>query len=159
MSDSAPATTRPDGLWAEDLHIGQTFRSEEAEITAEAIVEFASRYDPQPFHVDSVAAVGTFFDQLVASGWHTAAVTMRLLVEAFPVATGIVGAGGEIGWPSATVPGDRLHVEAVIDDIVWSTSRPDRATLVVSHRTVNQSGEIRQRSTARLIAWRRPAGG
>jgi len=151
-----PKPTRPDGLWADDFSVGQTFRSGEQEITAEAITEFATRFDPQPFHVDADASIGTFFDRLVGSGWHTAAETMRLLVDALPIATGIVGAGGEIGWPTATLPGDRVHVEGVIDDIIWSRSRPDRAILVVSHQTVNQTGEVRQRTTARLIAWKRP---
>ncbi|WP_417564257.1 MaoC/PaaZ C-terminal domain-containing protein [Microbacterium sp.] len=156
--EPTPAATRPDGLWADDLQAGWTFRSGETEMTAEAIVAFASQYDPQPFHVDAAAAPGTFFNRLVASGWHTAAITMRLLVDGLPLATGIVGSGGQVAWPSATVPGDRLHVEGSVDSLVWSTSRPNQATIAVSHRTVNQHGEIRQRTDARLIVWKRPAG-
>jgi len=116
--ESAPAAVRLGGLWADDLTAGQVFRSGEQEITAEAIVEFAARFDPQPFHLDADAAAGTFFDQLVGSGWHTAAVTMGLLVDALPIATGIIGAGGEIAWPTATLPGDRVHIEGVIEDLV-----------------------------------------
>ncbi len=136
--------------------MGHGFRSNDYELTEPEIIEFASRFDPQAFHVDPAAAKGTFFDGLVASGWHTAAVTMRLLVQALPIATGIVGAGGEIAWPSAALAGDLLHVEGTIDDIVASKSRPGRAALLVSHQTLDQRGEVRQKSSARLIAWNRP---
>lgn len=156
IENDTPAPTRPDGLWADDLTPGLTFTSREYPITEAGIIEFARQFDPQPFHLDADAAVGTFFDGLVASGWYTAAVTTRLLVEAFPVATGIVGGGGELVWPSPTLPGDRLHLEIVVGDRTWSTSRPNRARVVVSHQTVNQRGEVRQRTTAQLIAWARP---
>ena len=99
-----------------------------------------------------MAARGTFFDGLAASGWHTAAVTMRLFVRSLPIATGIVGAGGEVSWPTAARAGDVLHVAGAIDNIVASRSRPGRAALVVSHETLNHRGEIRQRTTARLVA-------
>ena len=154
-----PRPTRPDGLWADDLHPGQQFTSTELPLTAEAITAFAAEFDPQPFHLDADAAPGTFFDRLVASGWHTAAITMRLLVEAFPLATGVVGAGGDIAWPSAALPGDVLHVEVTVEDVVWSISRPNRAWVRISHRTVNQQGEVRQRSNGRLVAWARPDPG
>lgn len=159
MNTDTPTPTRENGLWADDLVLGQTFFSGDAEMTSAAILAFATEFDPQPFHTDAAAAPGTFFDRLVASGWHTAAVTMRLLVDALPIATGIVGAGGEIAWPTATLPGDRLHVEGVIEEITWSRSRPNRATFVASHRTLNQDGEVRQRTMARLLAWARPVDG
>jgi acyl dehydratase len=153
---TAPRPTRPDGLWADDLHAGQTFTSGSYELTEQAITDFARQFDPQPFHLDPRAARGTFFDGLVASGWHTAAITMRLLVTSgLPLATGIVGSGGEVNWPSAAVPGDVLHVEVRIDEIVPSRSRPERVAVLISHRTVNQDGEVRQRSKARLICWKR----
>lgn len=156
QTDDVPQATRADGLWADDLEPGQTFTSGEYEITEAGIIEFARQFDPQPFHVDAAAAVGTFFDRLVASGWYTAAVTTRLFVDAFPVATGVIGGQGTVAWPSATLPGDRLHVEVVIDEIRWSQSRPNRARMTVSHQTVTQHGEVRQRTTAQLIAWERP---
>lgn len=152
-----PAATRPDGLWLDDLETGATYRTGTYELTAENIVAFAREFDPQPFHLDAEAARGTFFDGLVASGWHTAAVTMRLIATSDAVfATGIVGAGGEVGWPSAAVPGDVLHVELTIGEIRRSASRPNRATVDVAHQTVNQHGEVRQRTSARLLAWDRP---
>jgi acyl dehydratase len=154
-----PRPVRADGLWLDDLTAGYRFTSDAYELSAAEITEFAARFDPQAFHTDPAAAKGTFFDGLAASGWHTAAVTMRLLVPALPIATGIVGAGGEVTWPSAARPGDVLHVEGVIDDIVASRSRPGRATLLVSHQTLSQHGEVRQKTSARLIAWNRPAPG
>ncbi|NMO01257.1 dehydratase [Gordonia sp. TBRC 11910] len=153
---TAPLPTRPDGLWADDLAVGQTFISRTVDVSSDDIVEFAQRYDPQTFHLDDAAARGTFFDGLVGSGWHTAALTMRLFTEALPIATGIVGAGVDLTWPSAMVAGDVLHLEGTIDDITFSKSRPDRAIVVASHQTLNQHGEARQRSTARLLAWKRP---
>lgn len=153
---TAPAPTRPDGLWLDDLTVGQTFTSGTVDLSADAIVDFARQFDPQPFHLDADAGKGTFFDGLVASGWHTAALTMRLFTEAMPIATGIVGAGGEVTWPSAAVAGDVLHLEGTIDDIAYSKSRPDRGVVVMSHQTLNQHGEARQRTSARLLAWTRP---
>lgn len=163
MSDTAtplptPAPTRPDALWLDDLETGATYTTGTYELTTENIVAFASEFDPQPFHLDADAARGTFFDGLVASGWHTAAVTMRLIVGSDAAfATGIVGAGGEVAWPSAAVPGDVLHVELTIGEIRRSSSRPNRATVEVRHQTVNQHGEVRQRTSARLLAWDRPS--
>ncbi|GAB17327.1 hypothetical protein GOEFS_027_00030 [Gordonia effusa NBRC 100432] len=153
---TAPMPTRTDGLWLDDLFVGRTFTSGEVELTATTIIEFASQYDPQPFHLDADAAQGTFFDGLVASGWHTAALTMRLYTDAFPLATGIIGGGVDVTWPSPAVAGDILHLEGAVEEITLSRSRPDRATVVASHQTINQHGEIRQKTTSRLLAWKRP---
>ncbi|MGW3483982.1 MaoC/PaaZ C-terminal domain-containing protein [Rhodococcus indonesiensis] len=153
---TTPRAIRPDGLWLDDLAVGQRFVSEPYEVTKEAIVAFASDFDPQPYHLDSVAAAGTFFDGLVASGWHTAAITMRLLVQAFPVATGLIGADGHLTWPSAVIAGDIVHVEAVIEKLVPSRSRPDRASIMLFYQTKNQHDEVRHQSTLRMLAWRRP---
>jgi acyl dehydratase len=155
---TAPKPVRADGFWADDLSIGQTFTSGTYRMEESEMLDFAEHYDPQPYHLDEDAAVGTFFNGLVASGWHTSAVSMRLSVEAFAVATGIVGAGGEFTWPSATVAGDELHVEMTIKDFRWSNSRPDQAILSVGSRTLNQDGQVRQSGTMNLLAWRRPGG-
>src|SRR5688500_14123663 len=94
-------------LWLEDLEAGDRFRTDEYEITREEILAFAGRYDPQAFHLDEEAAAGTFFQGLAASGWHTAAITMRLVVTSgLPIATGFIGAGAELSWPTPTRPGD-----------------------------------------------------
>ncbi|WP_280217320.1 MaoC/PaaZ C-terminal domain-containing protein [Nocardia neocaledoniensis] len=153
---TTPAPTRPDGLWLDDLNEGMTFVSDACELTTEAIIAFATEFDPQPFHTGPEAAEGTFFGGLVASGWHTAAITMRLLVNALPMATGIVGGGGELNWPSAAKAGDILRVEGVVTQITRSRSHPEQAWVVVEHRTLNQHDQVRQTNIGRLLAWQRP---
>lgn len=141
-------------LHLDDLSVGDTFESGTHPVDAQQIVEFARRFDPQPFHVDGADAQDSFFGGLVASGWHTAAMTMRLLVDSVPLANGIIGAGCEIAWPSATRAGDVLQVRSEILDITPSRSRPNRATVLLWSRTFNQSGEVRQELKSRLIAFR-----
>jgi acyl dehydratase len=156
-ASTAPKPVRPDGLWLDDLAAGMTFRSGTCEITQAEVTEFASRYDPQLFHLDAEQARGTFFDGLAASGWHTAAITMRLLVTSgVPIATGIIGSDMSVRWPTPTRPGDILHVEITVKAITPSSSRPDRGSVALSYETINQHGEIRQQVTGRIIAWRRP---
>ncbi len=146
------------GLYLEDLHVGQRFRSGMHVIDAQQIKAFAREFDPQPFHRDEAAAAPTLFAGLAASGWHTAAITMRLLVDGgAPIAGGIIGAGGELAWPSPTRPGDILQVESEVLDVTPSRSRPNRGTVTVRSQTVNQRGEVVQTLTAKLIVPRRPA--
>ena len=100
-------------LYLEDFAVGQRFISATHQLDAEQIKAFATRFDPQPFHTDDVAAQDSFFKGLAASGWHTAAITMSLLVKSgMPIAGGLIGAGGEIEWPRPTRPGDTLTVES-----------------------------------------------
>ena len=142
----------------EDLEVGQTFSSPCREVTAEAIKAFAREFDPQPFHTDEAAAEGSFFRGLAASGWHTAAVTMRLLVDGgLPLAGGSIGAGGEIRWPQPTRPGDVLTVTSTIQAIHPSRSRPDRGMVRVRSETRNQRGDTVQTLVSTVIAFRRPA--
>jgi acyl dehydratase len=116
-----------------------------------------SRYDPQLFHLDEEQARGTFFDGLAASGWHTAAITMRLLATSgVPIATGVIGTDISLKWPAATRPGDIVHLEITVTTITPSPSRPDRASVVLSYETVNQHAEVRQQTSGRIIVWRRP---
>ena len=97
-------------LYLEDLSVGQRFSSGAHELDTAQIKAFAGQFDPQPFHLDEEAATGTLFAGLAASGWHTAAITMRLLVDGgAPIAGGVIGASGEIAWPRATRPGDVLQ--------------------------------------------------
>ena len=146
-------------LYLDDLHVGQLFASGTHTVDAGQIVAFAAQFDPQPFHLDEQAALGTVFAGLVASGWHTAAITMRLLVEGgLPLAGGIVGAGGELAWPKPTRPGDILRVESEVIEIKPSRSRPDRGMVTVRSDTHNQRGEIVQTLTAKLVVPRRPGG-
>ncbi|MDM0110177.1 MaoC family dehydratase [Variovorax sp. J22R24] len=143
-------------LFFDDLHIGDQFRSGTHELKAEDIKRFASKFDPQPFHLDDEAARATIFGGLAASGWHTAAITMRLLVTGGPrLANGIIGAGGEVEWKTPARPGDVLHVESEIVELIPSRSRLDRGVAVLRSKTLNQRGEVVQITTAKLMATRR----
>lgn len=144
----------------EDFAVGQRFASKERRIDARDIKAFARDFDPQPFHLDEAAAKATMFGGLAASGWHTAAVTMSLLVDSgLPVAGGIIGAGGEIAWPRPTRPGDVLRVETEVVEIIPSRSSPDRGSVRIRSETKNQNGETVQVLVARLIVPRRPERG
>lgn len=144
-------------LYLEDLHVGQTFTGGPVTVTTEAIKAFAAEFDPQPFHLDEAAAADSLFEGLAASGWHTAALTMKLLVGAFPLAGGLVGAGGETTWPRPTRPGDTLTVQVEVLEITPSRSRPDRGMIRTRSETRNQHGQAVQISTVRIVVWRRPA--
>jgi len=147
---------RKERLYLDDLHVGQRFTSSTHTIDAPQIKAYASQFDPQPFHLDDEAAKDTLFGGLAASGWHTAAITMRLLVETgLPLAGGILGAGGEINWPKPTRPGDVLHVVSEIEEVTPSRSRPDRGMVRVRNETRNQRDEIVQILIAKLIVPRR----
>ena len=144
-------------LFLEDLAVGQTFESREHVLDAEQIIAFARQFDPQPFHLDDAAARETFFGGLAASGWHTAALTMRLVVESVPLANGVIGGGGELLWPSPTRAGDVLRVLTVIEEIVPSRSKPGRAAVRAHCRTLNQHDEVKQDFRPKLLAWSRAA--
>ena len=144
-------------LYLDDLPVGQRFTSDTHLIDAEQIKAFAKQFDPQPFHLDAEAAQGTLFEGLVASGWHTAAITMRLLVASgMPIAGGVIGTGGEIAWPKPTRPGAVLRVESEILELRPSRSRPDRGLATIRSETRNQLGEIVQVLAAKLVVPRRP---
>ena len=153
----AGETGGKDLLYLDDLQVGQRFTSKTQRVDEAQIKAFARQFDPQPFHLDDATAKGTLFAGLAASGWHTAAITMRLLVDGgAPIAGGVIGAGGEIGWPKPTRPGDILHVESEIVDVTPSRSRPDRGMVTVRSETRNQRGETVQIMTAKLVVPRRP---
>ena len=140
----------------DDLHVGQRFTSRTHRIDEAEIKAFAGSFDPQPFHLDGDAARDSMFKGLAASGWHTAAITMRLIVEGGPpIAGGILGAGGEIGWPKPTRPGDTLRVVSEILEIKPSRSRPDRGSVIMRTQTLNQHDDVVQTLTARLVVPRR----
>jgi acyl dehydratase len=141
----------------EDFAVGQVFGSGPLRIDAERIKSFAAEFDPQPFHLDDEAARGTIFQGLAASGWHTAAATMRLLVESeFKPAGGIVGAGfDEFRWPRPVRPGDELRVEVEVLEVRPSKSRPDQGLIKVRTTTLNQNGEAVQIHVGNLIVRRR----
>ena len=145
-------------LYLEDLSIGDRFQSGEHLLDAAQIKAFALQFDPQPFHTDEEAAKNTFFGSLAASDWHTAALTMKLLVESgIPLAEGVIGSGGELQWPKPTRPGDVLHVVSEVLDITPSRSKPGRAMVTMRCRTLNQCGEVLQYFTPKLLVHARPA--
>ena len=145
-------------LYLDDLSVGARFKSGEHALDAAQIKAFAREFDPQPFHTDEEAAERSFFGGLAASGWHTAALTMKLLVASgIPLADGIIGSGGELQWPQPTRPDDVLHVVSEVIEIVPSRSKPGRAMVTMRCQTRNQRGELLQSFTPRLVVHARPA--
>ena len=146
------------GRCLEDFAVGQIFRAGPLPVHAERIKAFAAEFDPQPFHLDEVAAEASVFKGLAASGWHTAAVAMRLLVDGLPFANGIIGLGGDIAWPKPTRPGDTLQVESEIIEITPSRSKPQQGIVTVRSTMFNQDREAVYLLTAKLLVFRRPRG-
>jgi acyl dehydratase len=149
------------GRFLEDFAVGDTFRSGRLQIDKERIKTFAAEFDPQPFHLDEEAAGNTIFGGLAASGWHTAAVTMRLLVESeLKPAGGIVGAGfDDFRWPRPVRPGDELRIESEVLEVRPSRSRADQGLIKVRTTTLNQNDEAVQVIIANLVVSRRPTQG
>ncbi|HEY3770226.1 MAG TPA: MaoC family dehydratase [Candidatus Angelobacter sp.] len=154
------ANDREKGLYLEDLHVGQRFVSGTYQMSEAQIKAFAQEFDPQPFHLDDAAAQGTVFAGLAASGWHTAAVAMRLLVTSgLPLGNGIIGLGGQLAWPKPTRPGDTLHVESEVLEIIPSRSKPNQAFVKVRSTTLNQDGEAVHMFTSKVLVLKRPQAG
>ena len=143
-------------LYLEDLYVGQSWVSIPHLIDAEQIKTFAAEFDPQHFHLSEEGAAGTLFGSLAASGWHTAAITMRLLVESVPLADGLVGAELELIWPKPTRPGMELRVFSEIVDIRPSRSKPNMAIITMRNETRDQDGEALQVFTVKMPVFRRP---
>jgi len=148
-------THQPPLIYLEDLSVGDVFVSKTHALDAAQIIAFASQFDPQPFHLDPDAARDTLFQGLAASGWHTAALTMKLLVESFPVARGVIGAGAEVIWPQPTRPDDVVKVTSTVLSITPSRSKPDRAIVVVESVTSNERDEALQKLTSKVVVFRR----
>ncbi|MGH8217555.1 MAG: MaoC family dehydratase [Steroidobacteraceae bacterium] len=146
-------------LYFDDIEVGQRFRSAKTwTLDAEQIKAFAAQFDPQPFHLEETAGRETVFGGLVASGWHTAALTMRLVVEAGPpLAGGTVGLGAELSWHEPVRPGDTLHVRAEVIASTPSRSRPDRGRVVMRTETLNQHDKVVQTCISKVLVPRRPA--
>ena len=127
----------PRALFLEDFAVGRKFVTAELLVEEEEIKAFASRFDPQPFHLDADAARQSLFDGIAASGWLTAALSMRLIVDGeMKISGGIVGLGGEINWPRPTRPGDILRVESEVIDVKPSRSKPEpRRRHCLQHHT------------------------
>ena len=146
-------------LYLDDLAVGQTFWSRTVTVEPERLKAFAAEFDPQPFHLDEEAAGASLFGGLVASGWHTAALTMRLLVEGdLKIVGGLIGVGvDELKWPRPVRPGDTLRIESEVLDVRPSKSQPDRGIVKIRNTTRNQEGQPVLVQVANLIVPRRPS--
>jgi acyl dehydratase len=148
------------GRYLEDFSVGEIYQgSTRIRVEPARIKQFAAEFDPQPFHLDEAAAAASFFGGLAASGWHTAAITMRLLVDSdLAPAGGIIGAGfDELRWPRPVRPGDELRVSTEVLEIRPSKSRPQQGMVKVRTTTLNQEDQPVQVSVGNLVVPRRPA--
>jgi len=136
----------------EDLKAGDRLKSATYQVSEEQLISFAREFDPQPFHLDAAVADQTMFKGLIASGWHTAAITMRLFIQTLNFAEGAIGLGvDELRWPNAVRPGDRLQVETEIIDLRVSRSKPSHGVVRLRNVTTNQRGEIVQTMMASAL--------
>jgi acyl dehydratase len=144
--------------YLDDLHVGDRFGSAAIEVTEEGIIAFAREYDPQDFHLDSKAAEQSIFKGLSASGWHTAAMSMKLFITGeLKLGGGSIGLGvDELRWPLPVRPGDVLRLETEILDVRASKSKPDRGIIRIRNVTTNQRGEVVQTFMAFVMVRRRP---
>jgi acyl dehydratase len=143
----------------DDLKAGDRFKSDRFEVTEKQVVEFAYKFDPQMFHLDRKSAERTIFKGLIASGWYTAAITMRLFVRTLNFAEGAIGLGvDELRWPNAVRPGDTLQVETEIVDLRPSRSKPNYGIIRLRNVTTNQRGDIVQTMLASAMVPRRADG-
>ncbi len=147
------------GRYLEDLKPGQAFESPQHTITEEAIVAFAREYDPQPFHLDREAAKSSFFGKLIASGWHTAALTIKMLLETdMNLADGLIGAGmEELKWPTPLEPGDTIHVRVEILEVRASKSRPEIGIVRAHVRMMREDGSAVLEMISSLVVPAKPA--
>jgi acyl dehydratase len=154
MADMA----KDEAFYLEDFQPGQRFTSAAVTIDVEQIKAFARQFDPQPFHLDEAAASRSMLKGLSASGWHTAALTMKLITTLSPFsAGGIIGAGAQIDWLAPVRPGDSLHIVCEVTEIRPSRSRPDRGMVLMSVETKNQRGEVVQLLKPKVVVFRRGA--
>jgi acyl dehydratase len=146
-------------LYFEDLAVGQMFVTGTVTVELEEVKAFAAKFDPQPFHLDEDAARGSPFGGLVASGWHTAALTMRLLVGGeLRVVGGLIGLGvEELSWPRPVRPGDVLRVESEVMGLRPSQSKPDRGLVRVRNTTLNGEGQPVMVQVVTMVVPRRPS--
>jgi acyl dehydratase len=146
-----------DKVYLDDLAPGQVFTSQaRVVVETDAIKRFAGEFDPQPWHLNETVARSTFFKELVASGWHTTALTMQLIIQTLPLSEGIIGSGvDELRWPRPVRPGDTLRLHCEIIDVQESKVRPSQGTVRVRMTTLNQDDQPVQTMIAQLLAFRR----
>ena len=143
-------------LYLEDLNIGDHFKSREYEMTLEEILEFSHKYDPQDFHTDVVKAKEhPIFQGIAASGWHTAAVTMRLWTECFPIAKGLIGSESSLRWPKPTRVGDKIYVDVEVVAITASKTKNDRGMVTYVTQAKNQYNDVLLISTTKIVVFKK----
>ncbi len=142
-------------LYLDDLHIGDRFSSATYTLEKDKLFEFASEYDPQPFHLDDDFAKDTLFNGLAASGWQTASITMKLWTQTLNVANGLIGIDCHLKWPTPTRAGDTLRVEAEIIDIQHSKSKPNMGIVTYHSLTKNQHDQVVQDTTTKIVVFKR----
>lgn len=142
-------------LYLDDLQIGDSFMSDTYELGSEEIKNFARKYDPQDFHIDERLAQDSFFEGLAGSGWQTASITMKLIVESVPLAHGIIGANADLRWLLPTRPGDILRVKSTITNIKRSKSNPNRAIVSFTCETLNQRDEVCQEMHTKVLSFKK----
>jgi len=142
----------------DDFRVGDVVELEPVTVTEAEIVEFASRFDPQPFHLDAAAGRQTPYGGLIASGWHSAAIYMGMFVRGVLEGTASLGSPGveELRWLAPVRPGDRLRGRALITDVVPSSTNPRRGTIIGTHELINQDDVVVMRFTSRVFIARRP---
>ncbi len=145
-------------LYLDDLAVGRKFATGSVTLTLEGCKAFAAQFDPQPFHLEEDAGRRSVFGRLAASGWYTASLSMRLLVDGeLTIAGGLIGLGGEMKWPRPVYPGDTLRVETEVLEVRISESKPDRGIVTVRNQTLNQRGEPVQVAVVKMLVPRRPS--
>lgn len=149
-------------LYYEDLEVGTVQQYGRYEVTREEVIEFASKYDPQPFHLDDEAAARTYFGRLSASGWHTASMAMRMIADRFRE-TGQKGLGSpgidELRWLKPVYPGDTLTIESTLTAKRRSRSKPRMGLIWGDTAVLNQNGEtVMTYKSMGLVETRDPAG-
>ena len=143
----------------EDVEVGETTRFGRYEVTREEIIEYARQFDPQPFHLDEEAARASMFGGLIASGWHTGAMFIRMVCDGMVPTAATSGSMGfdDLRWLKPVRPGDVLSVDSVVREKIESRSRPDRGTVKIESRVSNQRGEVVMSLVSLVIYLRRPS--
>ena len=144
----------------EDFQVGDISEFGPVTVTAEEIVEFAERFDPQPFHVDPDAAAASPYGGLIASGWHTIALFMGMYVRGMLLDTASLGSSGveELRWLAPVRPGDELRGRSTVTGLRPSETNPGRGTVFSTNEVLNQNGTVVLTMKARGFLARRPAG-
>jgi len=144
ISASSPPPSRPSRLYWEDFEVGAVREFGRYEVTREAVLEFAARYDPQPFHLDDAAAAKSLFGRLAASGWHTAAMAMRMMCEGYLLEAASLGSPGveKLSWPAPVYPGDVLGMRNTVLESRPLASRPEVGLVKSRNEVLNQHGQV-----------------